>query len=382
MAPSSICGIAEERLQAVHRRRVGHVDVAEAVLEGGGVGLEAGDVAAEQVVEAAPHVGDAQHGVDGDLLEADPEAQVVGGDAPLAAELVEVGRHDHQLVGGRAGDGQVVLAERAAGEVADHGAGGHAQHHRPDHLQQRAHEPERVGGVGRDRRRRLAGVVAEGAGEALEERSPGVEGGVGPLAAGDRHDADALAAGGGGQSGHGGRRAARPPGPAARCGCAPAGRRWARPPPSVATDRASWRAASQPTGPCCWKQPGQVAEDRHPLEGVSGGLVARRHVGRFGAHEFRLGPTFALAASVASGSRRPPDGPGMIPPMGEIVVVTGADGAVGRRVVGLFLDEPGVERVVAVGPGPRRPSRPAAVAAVRSSWWRRRSASTIPAWRR
>src|SRR6478736_9489241 len=35
--------------------------------------------------------------------------------------------------------------------------------------------------------------------------------------------------------------------------------------------------------------------------------------------------------------------------MGEIVVVTGADGAVGRRVVGLFLDEPGVERVVAVG---------------------------------
>jgi nucleoside-diphosphate-sugar epimerase len=36
--------------------------------------------------------------------------------------------------------------------------------------------------------------------------------------------------------------------------------------------------------------------------------------------------------------------------MGEIVVVTGAEGAVGRRVVTLALEEPGVERVVAVGP--------------------------------
>jgi len=35
--------------------------------------------------------------------------------------------------------------------------------------------------------------------------------------------------------------------------------------------------------------------------------------------------------------------------MGEIVVVTGADGPVGRRVVTLALQEPGVERVVAVG---------------------------------
>jgi nucleoside-diphosphate-sugar epimerase len=35
--------------------------------------------------------------------------------------------------------------------------------------------------------------------------------------------------------------------------------------------------------------------------------------------------------------------------MGEIVVVTGAEGAVGRGVVTLALEEPGVERVVAVG---------------------------------
>jgi nucleoside-diphosphate-sugar epimerase len=35
--------------------------------------------------------------------------------------------------------------------------------------------------------------------------------------------------------------------------------------------------------------------------------------------------------------------------MGEIVVVTGADGAVGRRVVDRALAEPGVDRVVAVG---------------------------------
>src|SRR6478609_7042478 len=35
--------------------------------------------------------------------------------------------------------------------------------------------------------------------------------------------------------------------------------------------------------------------------------------------------------------------------MGEIVVVTGAGGALGRRVVSSTLDQPGVERVVAVG---------------------------------
>jgi nucleoside-diphosphate-sugar epimerase len=50
--------------------------------------------------------------------------------------------------------------------------------------------------------------------------------------------------------------------------------------------------------------------------------------------------------------------------MGEIVVVTGADGAVGRRVVELALAEPGVERVVAVGlrpgahPTQSRPATP------------------------
>ena len=51
-------------------------------------------------------MGHAQHRVVGDLVQADPQAQVVGRQAPLAAEGVEVGDQDEQLVGGGAGMGR------------------------------------------------------------------------------------------------------------------------------------------------------------------------------------------------------------------------------------------------------------------------------------
>ena len=334
-------GVAEERLEAVHRRRVGHVDVAEAVLEGAGVGLEAGDVAAEQVVEPAPHVGEPQHGVHRDLLEADPQAQVVGGKAPLPPELVEVGGNDHQLVRRRPRDGQVVLAERTPGQVPDHRAGGHAQHHRADHLQQRGHEAERVGGVGRGVGRQGL-VVAEGAGQALEQRSPGVEGGVGPLAPGDRDDADALAGGGRGQAGDGADVQLGDPGE--RLDAHPLHRVDVGLLAAVGRDRHGELA-------------GGVPADRAPAAGTAGpgrrrsacpGRGCRAVPRRGGRQEVRGSRGQARPSSrrsgLASGRRA-----GMILPMGEIVVVTGADGAVGRGVVALALAEPGVERVVAVG---------------------------------
>ncbi len=70
---------------------VRHVDLAELALEAAGIGLEPGEVGGEHALERGPHVGHAEHRVGGDLVEADPQAEVVAGEAPLLAELVEVG---------------------------------------------------------------------------------------------------------------------------------------------------------------------------------------------------------------------------------------------------------------------------------------------------
>ena len=107
------------------------------------------------------------------------------------AELVEVGGDDGELVVGGPGDRQVVLAERALGQVADHRAGGHAEHRGPDHLHERA--PSRPSGSAA-----LGGssgtaglVLVQRAGQLLEQRPVGLERLLGPLGAGDRDDGDA-----------------------------------------------------------------------------------------------------------------------------------------------------------------------------------------------
>jgi hypothetical protein len=83
--------VAEDSLEAGD---IGGVDVAQAGFEGGGVDLEPADVLVDQILEAGPDVGAAEDGVVGDLVQADPQSQVVGGQAPLSGEGVEVGRHD------------------------------------------------------------------------------------------------------------------------------------------------------------------------------------------------------------------------------------------------------------------------------------------------
>ena len=55
--------------------------------------------AREEVVEPGSHVGHAEHRVVGDLVDADPQPEVVGAQAPLLAELVEVRHDEQQLVG-------------------------------------------------------------------------------------------------------------------------------------------------------------------------------------------------------------------------------------------------------------------------------------------
>ena len=136
-------------------------------------------------------MGDAEHGVVGDLVQADPQPQVVGRQAPLVAERVDVGGDEHELVAGRAGDGQVVLAEAAPGEVADHRAGGHAEHHRRHGIGiVGPHGVHRVG-LGSRVADRVAGAAFVGGGpgardrrDLLEERPVGVGGALDPRPSG------------------------------------------------------------------------------------------------------------------------------------------------------------------------------------------------------
>ena len=136
--------------------------------------------------------------VDGDLLEADPESEVVGGKAPFGAECVEIGGDHLEVIAGGPRDGEVVLAEGTPGEMADHGTGGHAQHHRPDHLHDRRQEAHGVGGIARAVGGRS---VDERGAQRLEERPPRLECADDPLAAGDGRDGDAEAGARRGESG-------------------------------------------------------------------------------------------------------------------------------------------------------------------------------------
>ncbi len=129
-------------------------------------------------------MGDPEHGVGGELRQADPQPQVVARQAPLLDEGLDVGAHHHELVGLGPGQGNVVLAERPQGQVAHHGSRLHAEHHRPDHGEDAAEELRGgvVGGVGVDV------DVARGAGgqrrrQLLQHRPVGVEGPTGPVAA-------------------------------------------------------------------------------------------------------------------------------------------------------------------------------------------------------
>ena len=131
----------------------------------------------------------AEDGVVGDLLEAHVEPEVVGDEAPLLGEVVEVGRDAEQLVGREPGEGQVVLAQGPTGQVAEHEARLHAEQDGTEHLAEVAEQLG--GGVGR-----VVVVVArrrQGHGEALQERPVGLQAVQGPVAPGHGQDAEHAA---------------------------------------------------------------------------------------------------------------------------------------------------------------------------------------------
>ena len=123
-------GVGERRLHALG---IGGIEASHHPFERARVDLEGRHVLRDQPLEPGADVGPGEHGVMGDLVQADPEAEVVGRQAPLVGEHVEVGRHDEQLVGRRSGDRQVVLAEGAPAEVAEHGPRLQPEQHGTDH---------------------------------------------------------------------------------------------------------------------------------------------------------------------------------------------------------------------------------------------------------
>ncbi len=141
-------------------------------------------------MERRSDVGDRQHQMVGDLVQAHPQTQILSGQAPLVSELIEVRRHDQDLAAGSR-DGDVVLAEGPARQVTHHRPGRHRQHHRPEHLHHRTqHGAHGIARVGLDC---VSCALAQRRGQPLEERLVGIEAAVGPLAAVDRHDLDATA---------------------------------------------------------------------------------------------------------------------------------------------------------------------------------------------
>ena len=155
------------------------------------------DVVVDQGLQPGPDVGPAQHRVTGDLLQEDPQAEVVVGDRPVGGESGDVGRHQEELVGRPPGQGQVVLAQGLAAQVADHVARLHAQQHRSD-------DPPEVA-------QQLGGGVGAGAlglargrhrgGQPLQVGPPRLEGLQRPVGAGGGGGAEQPAGDGGGQAG-------------------------------------------------------------------------------------------------------------------------------------------------------------------------------------
>ena len=91
------------------------------------------------------YVGDVQHRVGGELLEADPESYLVDRRAPVGGECVDRGGDDEQFAALLPWDRQVVLAERPGAELTDHRTDCHPEHRRREHRAQSGHHGE--GGV-------------------------------------------------------------------------------------------------------------------------------------------------------------------------------------------------------------------------------------------
>ena len=146
-------------------------------------------------------------------------------------------------------------------------------------------------------------------GQPLEEGPVGVERGGHPLGAGDGVDGEPAGRWSRSRGPWRRRPGARPPGPAARGGCARAGRRWAR-------TRLRWRSGRRAggrrpsaIGPCCWIRRARSPRNGIPWKG-SGSAAEWIRCLRHEGHRMRVAPEPTAIAAPARGG----------------IVVTGAAG--------------------------------------------------------
>ena len=154
---------------------------------------------AQQRHQRGPHAGTREHGVHGQLPQADPELHLLERQAPVLGEAGHVARHEQQ--GRRFGPGQRerVLPERPAGEVTCRRAELHAEKDRSERERELAEQATETAGVvgielaqvhgGRHGRCALLLRVDH----RLEDRPVGLEHAEGPLPRPDGLEGDASA---------------------------------------------------------------------------------------------------------------------------------------------------------------------------------------------
>ena len=139
-------GVAERVLE---RRRVAE-PLAQALhdrpLRGGGVRRRVTEQRGQRGAHARPR----QHGVHGQLAQADPQLDLLEREAPVVGEAGHVARHEKEGRGLGPGKGERVLPEGAARQMARGGAELHAQEDRSERqgeLPEQAAEPVAAVGV-------------------------------------------------------------------------------------------------------------------------------------------------------------------------------------------------------------------------------------------
>jgi hypothetical protein len=147
-------GITEQLLHRLHRVAFVGVERRQLLGDGLGIGAERADVFPNQRGERLAKTADREQRVSREFLSKHPHPHLVGGDAPLLGEPIDVAGQ-HADAGVLAGDGQVVLPEHLSGHATDHRADGHAHHRRRHHLAEPGHHcHHRVAFEGRGRPRR------------------------------------------------------------------------------------------------------------------------------------------------------------------------------------------------------------------------------------
>ena len=132
-------GITKRSLDGLHGIAVIDLERAELVGHRRRIRLERADMSTNQLAEALTDVPHGEHDMRGEFLDDHPQSHRIARQTPTVGERIDRHRYDGDLRARGARDRQIVLTERACGEVTDHRADRHTQHRRRHHLAQAQH---------------------------------------------------------------------------------------------------------------------------------------------------------------------------------------------------------------------------------------------------